>query len=571
MLSSRKVEDQHAATRAAPVFEVASDGFPSCSFSRDRAMTDAAWLDEGARLPPDPRPALGHVIRALRRRKWRFLLVCTPIFLAGLGYLLTVPERYTAHGTVMVGFRQPELLTPEERRDSIQREPDIDGAMTLMRAQPALRFVVNELHLLDRPEFRATMRPSKTLINHLRRSVASLLGRASPMPGNIAPYDPVDAAADELRKNLKIERVGRAALLDVSYTSLDPVLAAGVVNTLARFTSEDEGFLSRMTLAERADFQIVKTSVFVEAVPPEEPTFPSPILILGATGICALAAGFGAVMRKELRAQQTVLSIDEVTRRGLRCLGLIPEDHSVDRRSGAGVALVASDPAHVFCASVTSLQAAVSTLPRSRSEGGRVLLLTSALPAEGKSTTAAALATSMAASGNRVLLLDADLRSPTLHRSFDLAPGPGLAECVGSEASLEPAIRKDLTTGVHVLAAGDAHARTLGVLGSPRLQALLELWRMQFDAILIDSPPILVAGDARMLAQLCDDVIVVVRWGSTTWSALTHAVRALEESGAHLAGVAVSRVDVRQLSTYDYPDAQIYGAAYGDLHHDRRN
>ena len=544
--------------------------FPLAPYRADQAMTDAAWLDEGARLPPDPRPALGQVIRALRRRKWRFLLVCTPIFLAGLGYLLTVPERYTAHGTVMVGFRQPELLTPEERRDSIRSEPDIDGAMTLMRAQPALRFVVNELHLLDRPEFHATMRPSKTLINYLRRSIASLLGRTSPMPGDIAPYDPVDAAADELRKNLKIERVGRAALLDVSYTSLDPVLAAGVVNTLARFTSDDEGFLSRMTLAERADFQIVKTSVFVEAVPPEEPTLPSPILILGA-GICALAAGFGAVVRKELQAQQTVLSIDEVTRRGLRYLGLIPEDHSVQRRWGAGVALVASDPAHVFSASVTSLQAAVSTLPRSRSEGGRVLLLTSALPAEGKSTTAAALATSMAASGNRVLLLDADLRSPTLHRSFDLAPGPGLAECVGSKASLQPEIRKDLTTGVHVLAAGDVHARTLGVLGSPRLQALLELWRMQFDAILIDSPPILVAGDARMLAQLSDDVIVVVRWGSTTWSALTHAVRALEESGARLAGVAVSRVDVRQLSTYDYPDAQIYGAVYGDLHHDRRN
>jgi uncharacterized protein involved in exopolysaccharide biosynthesis len=171
------------------------------------------------------------------------------------------------------------------------------------------------------------MRPSKTLINHLRRSVASLLGRASPMPGNIAPYDPVDAAADELRKNLKIERVGRAALLDVSYTSLDPVLAAGVVNTLARFTSEDEGFLSRMTLAERADFQIVKTSVLVDAVPPEEPTLPSPILILGATGICALAAGFGACAW-ELRAQQTVLSIDEECG-GPRCLGLIPEDHSV--------------------------------------------------------------------------------------------------------------------------------------------------------------------------------------------------------------------------------------------------
>jgi succinoglycan biosynthesis transport protein ExoP len=303
--------------------------------------------------------------------------------------------------------------------------------------------------------------------------------------------------------------------------------------------------------------------VLVEAVPPNEPTLPNPFLILGATGICALGAGFWVVRRKELRAQQTVLSIDEVSRRGLRSLGLIPEDHGVERSHSGGVALVTSDPAHVFSASVTSLQAAISTLPGLRSEGGRVLLLTSALPAEGKSTTAAALATSMATSGYRVLLVDADLRSPTLHRSFDLPPGPGLAECVGSDASLEPAIRKDPATGVHVLAAGDAQGRPLGVLGSPRLRALLKLWRTQFDTILVDSPPILAAGDVRMLAQLSDDVIVVARWGSTTWSSLTHAARTLEESGARLAGVAVSRVDVRQLSSYDYADAHIYDVVYG--------
>jgi succinoglycan biosynthesis transport protein ExoP len=277
------------------------------------------------------------------------------------------------------------------------------------------------------------------------------------------------------------------------------------------------------------------------------------------------------VLLKEFRAQQTVWSIEEVTRRGLRPLGLIPEDRTVERRRGAGVALVAGDPAHAFSASVTSLQAAVSTLPRARPEGGTVLLLTSALPAEGKSTTAAALATSMAASGNRVLLLDADLRSPTLHRIFDLEPAPGLAESVGSQSSLERAIRQDRTTGVHFLAAGEAHVRPLGVLGSARLRSQLDLWRTQFDTILIDSPPILAAGDARMLAQLSDYVIVVVRWGSTSWSALRHALRALQESGARLAGVAVSRVDVSQLSVYDYPEVRIYGADHGGRVQTRRN
>ena len=290
-----------------------------------------------------------------------------------------------------------------------------------------------------------------------------------------------------------------------------------------------------------------------------EPSSPNTNLILGISVFCALAAGFAAVLLKEFRAGQTVLSIEEATRRNLRVLALIPEDGAVEHRRDAGVALVAHDPAHAFSASVTSLQAAISTLPRSRPEGARTLLLTSALDAEGKSTTAAALATSMAASGDRVLLLDANLRCPTLHHCFGLGRAPGSAEYAGSQASAERAIRQDLTTGVHFLAAGDACLRPLGVLGLAQLRSELDLWRTQFDAILINSPPLLTAGDARILAQLSDYVIVVVRWGLTSWGALDRALRILQESGAHLAGIAVSRVDVRQLSAYDLPDPRIYG------------
>jgi uncharacterized protein involved in exopolysaccharide biosynthesis len=283
-------------------------------------MADAAWLDETARLPADPGASLDRVLRILWHRKWRFLLVCTPIFLAGQGYLLLVPERYTAHGTLLVGFQQPELLTPEQARDPIRGEPDIDGAIALMRAHPALRHVVEELDLVARPEFRAVTRQSTPLMISLRRLVASLLGLTNRMPGEVARADPVDAAAGQLRNALMIERVGRSALLDISYSSPNPGLAAGVVNALARFSSEDESFLSRMTPAERAGFQIVKTSVVAEAVPPPEPSLPNTSLILGVSVFCALTAGFAAVLLKEFRVQQTVFSIDEVTRRGPRAL-----------------------------------------------------------------------------------------------------------------------------------------------------------------------------------------------------------------------------------------------------------
>ena len=532
------------------------------------AMADAAWLDETARLPADPRATVARVFRILWYRKWRFILVCVPILLAGLSVLLILPEQFTARGTLIVGFRQPELLTAEQARDPIRGEPDIDGAIALMRAYPALRHVVEELNLAARPEFRQNtpfmswLRQSVAALLKWRR-VAPLLGRIGLTSGDVADADPVDTVASKLRNELKIERVGRSALLDISYSSPNPALAVDIVNAVARFSSQDEGFLSQMTPAERAGFQIVKTSVVAQAVAGPEPSSPNMNMILGISAFCALAAGFIAVLLKELRAGQTVLSIEEATRRNLRVLALIPEDRAVQLRRDASVELVAYDPAHAFSASVTSLQAAISTLPRSRPEGAKILLLTSALAAEGKSTTAAALATSMAASGDRVLLLDADLRCPTLHTCFDLGRAFDMAECEGSQAPLERAIRQDPTTGVHFLAAGEADLHPLSAAGLAQLRSQLDLWRTQFDAILIDSPPLLTAGDARVLAQLSDYVIVVVRWGRTSWGALDRALRILQESGAQLAGIAVSRVDVRQLSAYDFPDPRIYGLGRG--------
>jgi len=213
---------------------------------------------------------------------------------------------------------------------------------------------------------------------------------------------------------------------------------------------------------------------------------------------------------------------------------------------------------------VASLHAAVTTLPwprNAQNNGAMVLLLTSPLASEGKSTTAAALATSMALADKRVLLVDADLRSPTLHRAFGVDRSPGLSEYVRAQVSLEMAIQRG--NNIHFLAAGKAMTSPLHILDSERFHMLLRVARNEYDVILVDSPPILAAGDAKLLAQIADHVILVARWGSTSWNALKQALRALRDSGARVAGVAVSHVDASQLSLYDYGGAEIYGSHYG--------
>jgi capsular exopolysaccharide synthesis family protein len=538
------------------------------------------WNEDGLPLPLDPRASLDSIFRLLWRRRCGFVLVFLPILLVGLGYLLLAPVYYMAHATLIVGSRQPDLITVA--REQSHGEPDIDGAVELVRAEPALNHVAHTLQLDQRPEFQSLVQQNgnpaliklRQLIpaglGRLRQLIPARLGSTDYLPKVQPPKgDSFDLIASRLGRDLKVERIGRSTLLDVAYSSTDPSLAASVVNAVASFSAKDENFLSQMTLAERSGFQIVKTSVLVRALPPDEPSSPNVVIILVGTLFCAFATALSAVLMKEYRAEQTVLSTEEVTRRGLRALGFIPFSREIKRRRWPNTATIAAMPGDPFGDSMTSLHAAISTSIPARGNGCPVLLITSALEAEGKSTTAAALGVAMVASGVRVLLIDADLRSPTLHRTFELAFSPGLSDCIGQRPHPDYLIQHDPVSGVHLISAGGYHQRPLQVLG--QLYYMIESWREQYDIILIDSPPVLAVGDARLLARLADQTVVVARWGKTSWNVLNHAIRVLVESGACIAGVTVSCVNVKQLARYDYADGRIYGLAYGNKKRTRGN
>ena len=115
-------------------------------------MPGSVRNDDGATLPPDPRASIDSALRMVWRRKWLILLVAIPVLLAGLGYLLIATEQYTAHATLMVGFRQSELATAEQSHEPVQGDPDIDGAIELIQGQPVLRHVALTLDLQSHPE-----------------------------------------------------------------------------------------------------------------------------------------------------------------------------------------------------------------------------------------------------------------------------------------------------------------------------------------------------------------------------------------------------------------------------------
>ncbi len=201
----------------------------------------------------------------------------------------------------------------------------------------------------------------------------------------------------------------------------------------------------------------------------------------------------------------------------------------------------------------------------------KALLITSASQGEGKSTTAANIATVLAQNGARVLLLDADLRRPSMHKDFSCPRSPGLTNCIAqAEQGLPldgPAIHPTEVHGLSVMPAGHSTPSPAELLSSSRLVKVLSDCRRLFDHVIVDAPPILGLADAVILSRLVDGVVLVAASASTGKENFRMSVRRLRQVQAPLLGVVLNRVD---LESPDYAYYSSYYYNYEDGDHDHR-
>lgn len=323
-----------------------------------------------------------------------------------------------------------------------------------------------------------------------------------------------------------------------------------------------ETYLERLKRTEQVGFNEAASWVISPATPPLRPSSPNVFLIAGATVFLAAGAALSFALLAEHKDGRTILSSQHITDRGLKALGIVPDlrhpADSLDRVLVAG----AKHNNSAFSESIGSIFTSVMELAR-HEPSSLVLLVTSSLPFEGKSTTVTALAAKIASAGKRVLLIDADLRAPRLHRAFGITTERGLTECLDPSRDPSESIHVDLRTGISVVTAGPRHPAPQNVLRSHRLAEVIESWRSSYDFILVDSPPVLPISDARILVPLTDYCVFITRWRKTRWTAAMHALTLLRESGARLAGIVVTKVDVKQLATYEFADSEAYGQTYG--------
>jgi len=191
----------------------------------------------------------------------------------------------------------------------------------------------------------------------------------------------------------------------------------------------------------------------------------------------------------------------------------------------------------------------------------KVILITSALPEEGKTTTSVNSAIVLAQKGTRVLLIDADLRRPSIHKTLGMGPKIGLSNVLTGTATLQQAIiSSTILPDLFILPAGTPPPNPAELLASAKMKTILEELRKQYDHIVIDSPPTLSVTDAVVMSTSADAVVLVIRSGHTTKPALRRARDILLQVNARVCGVLVNAVD---LNSPDYYYHYEYQGKYG--------
>jgi succinoglycan biosynthesis transport protein ExoP len=178
------------------------------------------------------------------------------------------------------------------------------------------------------------------------------------------------------------------------------------------------------------------------------------------------------------------------------------------------------------------------------------IVVTSPLPQDGKTMTSINIAIVMAQQAKRVLLVDADLRRPSIHRAFQLRPEVGLSDVLSGGASVSSAILATRQRNLFILPSGSIPPQPSELLSAPLMQDLLRRWREEYDHIIIDSPPVLSVTDAVLMSVKADAVILVVRSGQTTTNAVRRARDLLTHVNANLLGVVLNAADLTSLGGY---------------------
>jgi exopolysaccharide transport family protein len=317
-----------------------------------------------------------------------------------------------------------------------------------------------------------------------------------------------------------------------------------------------ESFLNRFK-ETREQLEIVQPDVRIVSMasPPTKPTTPGKRLF--AAGGLVVSFGLAALLAILLdRFDRGIRSSRQVeSRLGLSTLSLVPRLDKLKRNQKPYQYLM-EKPLSAYAEALRGVYMAVKLSNVDREP--KVVLVTSSLPQEGKTTFAVGLATFAARSHKRVLVIDLDLRHPSVHRELGWQVSGGLVEYMAGERTLEEVIHHDLETGLHFLPIKGQTTNPTDLLDSQKMRLLVESLRDSYDYIVLDSAPLASVTDTKVAALLADKVIFCIRWGQSMIGAAEESIQALREVNIEPAGAVLTMVDMKKHAQYGYGDIGQY-------------
>ncbi len=330
-----------------------------------------------------------------------------------------------------------------------------------------------------------------------------------------------------------------------------------------------ETFLNRFKqTSSQEDLQTADARLISTANLPTEAVFPKPKIMVPMSVLIGFALGVMLALLMEYldRGFRSMEQVEQLT--GLSPLGLIPELNSLP---GAPAALpqnfIVEKPTSVYAEAVRTVRTALLLADNSGAPP-KTVLVTSSMPSEGKTSFTLSLARLSAMSGQKIIIIDCDLRRPNVHRGLGLENKMGMVDILLGTHKIEDVLQTDKRAKINVITTGRSVPNPADLLASDNMRRLLAHLKTQYDLVVIDSPPALAVADARVLSQLADKTLFLTRWAETPRDVVMMAVKQLASSGANLAGILLTRVNLKKNARYGYADSGYYGRKYSQYYSD---
>ncbi len=310
--------------------------------------------------------------------------------------------------------------------------------------------------------------------------------------------------------------------------------------------------------------QEAEARVISYAVVPREPSFPNKMLLLSLSAALSLFLGLALALLIE-KLDNTFKSAGQLEAAGgYPCYAMIPELEKMPQKDL--VKYILSKPSSTVAESVRTLRMVLNLRSRDEKEKVKVVTVTSSFPGEGKTTLSIWMARLAAKSGDKVIVIDCDLRRPNIHRSLGRGNDATLVEYLTGKKELDEVIQKDEQTGAHMIFARSVPNSALDLITSAKMKTLIKSLREVYDLVIIDSPACLAVSDARVLATYSDVTLYGVAWDRTPREVVTSGVKQFSDMGYNNLAFVLTNVDVRRHVRYGYGDTMYYYGRYKEYY-----